>query len=136
MELVHQSCPRSDPQLLCVKTNEPKDFPALPKARRDLCIEPRLLLPQRLAPAPASGGHTKAGLRTGSQGEPAPGDTESFCPLTPRRLPALVGQRTAWRGHHAPGSMLTLPQGACPCRLLFLIDSMDSEFTSNKAHSF
>ena len=32
----------------CVETNEPKDFPALPHARRDLCIGPRLLLPQRL----------------------------------------------------------------------------------------
>ena len=80
LELVHQSRPRSDPQFLCVKTNEPKDFPALPKALWDMCIEPRLLLPQRLAPVLASGGHTKAGLRTGSQGEPAPGDTESFCP--------------------------------------------------------
>lgn len=136
LELVHQSCPRSDPELLCFKTNEPKDFPVLPKAQRDLCIELRLLLLQRLAPARASGGRTKAGLRTGSQGEPAPGDTESFCPLAPQCLPALVGQRTAARGHQAPGSMLTRPQGARPCRLLFLMDSMDSKFTSNKAHSF
>lgn len=91
---------RDQTQSSCVSSQ--KDFPALPQAQRDLCIEPRLLLPQRLAPAPASGGHTKAGLRTGSQGAPAPGDTESFCPLTPQLLPTLVGRgRQAAYSHNS-----------------------------------